>query len=82
MDCSTAPILLFEFVAAIFRVEPANARHAAIRRAHPFENFDGGRLARAVRPEQAEDFAFFDGKADAAQRFHRAVTFVEVLRLG
>ena len=73
--------LLLELLAGFLGIESADARDAAIRRAHPFQNFDGGCFARAIRPEQAEHFAFLDGKADAAQRFHGAVALVEILDL-
>ena len=60
---------LLELLAALLGIEAADAHDAAIGRAQTFENFDGGCLARAVGPEQAEDFAFLDGKAHAPHRF-------------
>src|SRR5207302_5664486 len=46
-------------------------------RAQSFENFDGGCFARAVRPEQSENFAGAHFEIDAFNGFERAVRFPE-----
>ena len=61
------------------RIEPANAYAAAVGSAQPFQDFDRARLAGAVRSQQAEDFAFVDGKTHPAQGFHVAVALGQVL---
>ncbi len=73
--------LLLEVIAACLRIEAADAHLAAIRRAQAFQDFHGGRFSRAVRAEQAENFAFLDREADAAHRLHGAVALVEILDL-
>ena len=53
------------------RVADAAARHpglAACLADEPGEHPDGGGLARAVRPEQPEDFAFRDGERQPVDR--------------
>ena len=45
------------------------------------EDLDGGRLARAVRTEQAEDLAALDRKRDAAQRFDLVVALAQPVYL-
>src|ERR1019366_7491764 len=60
-------------------VQAANAYPAAVRGAQAFENLDGAGFPGAIRAEQAKDFAFVDGKADAAQGFDVAVALGQVL---
>ncbi len=50
---------------------------------HPqaLDAFDGGGLTRAVRPEDPEDLARFDGERDAADGVTLAVALVEVVDL-
>src|SRR5271155_6223088 len=71
--------LFLEFLAGFFRVQAADARDSAVGNAHPFENFDGARLPRAVWPQQAEDFTFLDREAHAPQSLHGAVVLIEVI---
>src|ERR1700677_5217896 len=70
-----------EAVAALFRIEAADAREAAIRRAHAFQYFHRGGFARAVGAEKAEDFSLFDGKIHAAQSSYGAVILIKALDL-
>ena len=51
---------------------------AAVGIAQAFQDFDSAGLAGAVRAEQAEDFAFADTKADAANGFDVAVALGEI----
>ncbi len=53
---------------------------AAIGVAQAFEHLQGGRFARAVGTEDAEDFAALDGEGDAVDGDFGAVGFVEVAR--
>jgi hypothetical protein len=45
---------------------------------NPEQDVDERRLARAVRPEEPEGFAGVDGKIDAVESEHVAVTLREV----
>src|SRR5579863_3317289 len=72
---------LLKKIAALFGIEPADAHLTAIRCPQPLKDFHAGGLPSPVRPKQAEHFAFLDGKADATDRLHGAVTFVEVFDL-
>src|SRR5262249_43993538 len=54
---------------------------AGVGVAEAFEDFDGAGFTRSVRAEEAEDFAFLDGKADAADGFDVAVAFEEVFNV-
>ena len=69
VDWRTAPIFCLNAEPAFFGIEAADARGAAVGRAHPFQDFDGGGFSRAIGAEQAEDFTFLDGEADAADGF-------------
>src|SRR5256885_9813879 len=51
---------------------------AAVGIAQAFQNFDSAGLAGAVGPKQAEDFAFADAKADAANGFDVTVALDEI----
>src|SRR5207245_6504007 len=46
--------------------------------AQAFQDFDSAGLAGTVRAEQAEDFAFADAKADAANGFDVTVALDEI----
>ena len=59
------------------RVEPEHAGLAARARADAFEDFDGGRLARAVGSEQAENLAFGDGEVDPLHRLIFPIGFLQ-----
>ncbi len=63
------------------RVEAADGNAAAVGIAKTFQNFNGSGLACAIRPEQAENFSFFDVEADAANGFDVAVALDEILHL-
>ena len=62
-------------------VEAADGNGASIEGAKALEDFDRGRFAGAVGPEQAEDFALFHGKTDTADGFDVAVALDEILYL-
>ena len=47
---------------------------------HGGQHGDGGGLAGAVGPEQAEHFAFFDGEADPLDSLKIAELFGQVIR--
>ena len=59
------------------RVQPEHTGLAAGTRADAFEDFDGARLARAVGPEQPEDFAFRHGQVDPVHRHVPSVGFAQ-----
>ena len=61
------------------RVQSADADDATVGRAQAFQDFDGAGLSGAVRPEQAEYFAFLDLEADAAQGLHVAIALGQVV---
>ena len=61
-------------------VEPENAGRAARRPNEGGENAEEGRLAAAVRPEQAEDFARRDAERDVVEREAVAIAMGEVAR--
>ena len=61
----------------VARVVPEHVDLAGVPGPEPFENFQGGGLARAVRPEQREDLAVGDGEAHPAHRGHRAVALAQ-----
>jgi hypothetical protein len=63
-----------ERVRAVGDVEAEDDRLAAIGRPQAFEDLDRRRLARAVRPEQAEDLARGDIEIDAIDGLDLAVT--------
>ena len=60
---------------------PEDADLAAAARPVPLEDLDGGRLARAVRSEQAEHLAVLDLEADSAHRLHLAVGLAQIAHL-
>src|ERR1700730_17353649 len=64
---------LLKLLAGLLRVETANPRETPVLRPHPLEDLDRRGLSGAVWPQQAEDFAFFDRKADPAQRFNSTI---------
>ena len=55
-------------VAVAHRVEAEHAHRAGVGRAVALEDLDGGGLARAVRPEQAEHLARRDVERRARRR--------------
>jgi hypothetical protein len=59
-------------------VVPEDGQRAVARRDEPEQDVDERRLARAVRPEEAECFAGVDGKVDTVKREYVAVTLREV----
>ena len=81
VDCSAAPISFLSSFGVALRIEAADGDAAAVEGAQAFEDFDGGGFAGAVGAEQAEDFAFFDGEADAADGFDVAVALDEIFYL-
>src|SRR5207302_8419787 len=58
-------------------VDAGDARLPGGRPQQRAEDADGGRLPRAIRPEEAEDLALVDRKVDAANRFELAVLLDE-----
>ena len=69
---------VFQSRSVFTRVVAADNGGAAVGIAQAFQNFDSAGLAGAVRAEQAEDFAFADAKADAANGFDVAVALDEI----
>jgi hypothetical protein len=59
-------------------VESEDRRLATVGRAQALENLDRRRLARPVRPQQAEDLARADAEADAVDRYDVAVDLSNV----
>ena len=62
-------------VAVSSRVEPEHRHLAGVGDAESLEDLDGGRLARAVRPEQSEQLAFADGERHIVEHGRRPVAF-------
>src|SRR5690242_2069596 len=58
-------------------MQPQHAYLAAISRAIAFEDLDGGRLARAVGPQQRENLAARDGEAQVADSLLLAIRLRE-----
>ena len=63
------------------RVEATDGNAAAVGVAEAFEDFNGSGFAGAIRPEQAENFSFFDVEADATNGFDVAIALDEILHL-
>jgi hypothetical protein len=57
----------------VCRVDPQHVHLAGRPHAEAFEDLDRGRLARAVRPEQAHDFASVGLEVDSVEHVVRAV---------
>ena len=62
-------------------VEARDARRAVVGREQRGQDPDGGRLAGAVRAEQAEDDCRLDAEVDARERMHVAVALAEPVGL-
>ena len=71
--------LLLHLARPLPRVDPAHLQPARVRFAQPDQAFDGGRLAGAVRSEQAENLARLDLEADAVDGGDAVVLFPEVV---
>ena len=59
-----------------------DAKHrdsSSIAGAKSLQDLNGRRLARAVRPEQGEDFSLRDGKVNALDRYQAAVRLAQAL---
>ena len=72
---------MFQLARADLRIETANAHGAGIGIAQALQDFDGSGFAGAVRAEQAKDFAFVNGEAEAADGLHIAVMLHEIVYL-
>ena len=59
-SCSCTPIRSCSCIDIADRIEPQDRDGAAIRCAQALDALHRRRLAGAVRPDQAEDLAFFD----------------------
>ena len=81
VDWRAAPISFLSFSESRCGIEAADADAAAVEIAEAFEDFDGGGFAGAVGAEEAEDFAFVDAEADAADGFEIAVALDEIFYL-
>ena len=60
---------------------PSTGHGAAVALPVALEDLDRGRLAGAVRPEEAEDLALLDGEADPRNRLVGAVALAELVHL-
>jgi hypothetical protein len=69
---------LAEPITVALRIQAEPPDIAAVRSAQPFDALDGGRLACAIRPEDAEDLAFLDAERDVVDRDVIAVSLVQV----
>src|SRR3984893_8926856 len=72
---------LLKLLAGLLRVEAANPGESRVLGPHSLEDLDGRRFSRAVWPQQAQYLAFFDRRADSAQRCHGTIVFIEILDL-
>ena len=72
---------MFQLARADLRIEAANAHAAGVGITQALEDFDGSGFAGAVRAEQAKDFAFVNGEAEAAHGLHIAVMLYEIFYL-
>ena len=72
---------MFQFLRVFLGIKAADRDAAGIGSTQAFEDFHGGGFAGSVGAQQAEDFAFFYGKADAADGLHVAVAFYEIFNL-
>jgi hypothetical protein len=79
VDCSAAPISCFNSWES--RVETTDRDAAAIEIAQALQDFDSRRFSGPVGAEQAEDFAFLDKEADAADGLDVAVALDQVFDL-
>src|SRR6266705_800088 len=69
---------VFQSRGVFTRVVAADNSGAAVGIAQAFQDFDGAGLAGTVGSEQAEDFAFADAEADAANGLDVAVALGEI----
>src|SRR5262249_35964545 len=73
--------LVFQGDGIFLGIEAADGDRAAVGDAEAFHYLHGAGFAGAVGAEQTEDFAFLDGKADAANGFDIVVAFDKILYL-
>ena len=72
---------MFQFLRVFLGIETADGDAAGIGSTQAFEDFHGGGFAGSVGAQQAEDFAFFYGKADAADGLQRRRSLDEIFNL-
>jgi hypothetical protein len=60
-------------LAIFLGVEPQHRRRSAGRREQSGEHLDGGRFARAVRPQKGQRLACLDGERYVPNRLHRSI---------
>jgi hypothetical protein len=63
------------------RIVPEHPDLASSAFAQTFENFDCGRLARAIRTKQSENLTWSDFEVDSSNRFEFSVGLAEALDL-